>query len=174
MDAEACLDFEPEVFKQMAGMILMYDTENYLYLHVSHDEDVGKCITLLKAENKKYEYLTDYIPLERERDVILGLSVRGTEGQFFYGYRDDVEYGDTTGYDASVRNGDFHTDSSRNRRGEAMQKLGEAVNISFLSDEACKEGWFTGAMIGICCQDLTGFGRYGDFDWFCVRNYKNH
>lgn len=174
MDAEACLDFEPEVFKQMAGMILMYDTENYLYLHISYDEDIGKCITLLKAENKKYEYLTDYIPLERERDVILGLSVRGTEGQFFYGYRDDVEYGDTTGYDASVRNGDFHTDSSRNRRGAAMQKLGEAVNISFLSDEACKEGWFTGAMIGICCQDLTGFGRYGDFDWFCVRNYKNH
>ena len=40
---------------------------------------------------------------------------------------------------------------------------------SFLSDEACAEGWFTGTMIGICCQDLTGFGKYADFDWFEVR-----
>ena len=47
------MEFEPEVFKQMAGLILMYDTDNYLYLHVSYDEDIGKCITLLKAENKK-------------------------------------------------------------------------------------------------------------------------
>lgn len=29
-----------------------------LYLYVSYDEDIGKCITLLKARIKKYEYLT--------------------------------------------------------------------------------------------------------------------
>ncbi len=139
MKAETCVDFEPEVFKQMAGLILMYDTDNYLYLHISHDEDVGKCITLLKAENKKYEYLMDYIPLESGRDVVLGLSLQGTEVQFFYGYR-----------------------------GEARHKAGPCLNASFLSDEACNEGWFTGTMIGICCQDLTGFGKYADFDWFTV------
>lgn len=77
MEAETCLDFSPEVFKQMAGLIFMYDTENYLYLHISHDEEVGKCITLLKAENKKYEYLTDYIPLDKGRDVILHLAICG-------------------------------------------------------------------------------------------------
>lgn len=154
MDAEICLDFEPEVFKQMAGMILMYDTENYLYLHISHDEDIGKCITLLKGENNRYEYLTDYIPLEKGRDVIMRLTVRDTEAQFFYGYKESIGY-------KSIG----HT--------EALQKAGTAVNISFLSDEACREGWFTGTMIGICCQDLTGFGRYADFDWFSVRNYKD-
>lgn len=140
VEAETCLFFEPEVFKQMAGLILMYDTDNYLYLHISHDEDVGKCITLLKAENKKYEYLTGYIPLEPGRDVVLGLSVRGTEAQFSFGFR-----------------------------GEEMEKIGPCVNAGFLSDEACQEGWFTGTMIGICCQDLTGFGRYADFDWFSVK-----
>ena len=51
MDAETCVDFEPEVFKQMAGLIFLYDTENYLYLHLSYDEDIGKCITVLNAEN---------------------------------------------------------------------------------------------------------------------------
>ncbi len=146
INAKTCLEFEPEVFKQMAGLILMYDTENYLYLHITHDEDLGKCITLLKAENKKYEYLTDYIPLETGRDIILGLTVRGVWTQFLYGYRDVCEKDE-----------------------KLLQKTGPCINASFLSDEACREGWFTGTMIGICCQDLTGFGKYADFDWFEVQ-----
>ena len=148
MTAEACVSFEPDVFKQMAGLILMYDTDNYLYLHLSRDEDVGKCITLLKAENRSYEYLTDYIPLEEGRDVILRLSINGTSVQFFYGYRDACR-------DASPAG--------------ALIPAGGPVDASFLSDEACREGWFTGTMIGICCQDLTGFGKHADFDWFEVR-----
>ena len=140
MEASACMEFEPEVFKQMAGLILMYDTDNYLYLHVSHDEDVGKCITLLKAENKKYEYLTDYLPLSPEKPVYLKLTLNGCRAQFFYGYQE----------------------------GE-WKKAGPLVNAGFLSDEGCLEGCFTGTMIGICCQDLTGFGRYADFDWFEVK-----
>ena len=48
------MEFEPEVFKQMAGLIFMYDDQNYLYLHVSHDEELGKVISILKAENKRY------------------------------------------------------------------------------------------------------------------------
>lgn len=145
MEAETCVDFEPEVFKQMAGLILLYDTDNYLYLHISHDEDEGKCITLLKAENKKYEYLTEYLPLESGRDVILHVSVNGTKAQFSYGYREKGE-----GICTELKN------------------IGPCINISFLSDEACREGWFTGTMAGICCQDLTGFGKHADFDWFTV------
>lgn len=153
MDASCCVDFEPEVFKQMAGLILMYDTDNYLYLHISHDEDMGKCITLLKAENKKYEYLMDYTPLVPGKNVILSLTVRGTEAQFFYGYREELASGG---------------DGKEVVETERMQKAGTCVDVSFLSDEACKEGWFTGTMVGICCQDLTGFGKYADFDWFEV------
>ncbi len=152
LQAQACLDFEPEVFKQMAGLILMYDTENYLYLHISHDEDVGKCITLLKAENKKYEYLAQYIPLETGRDVILHLSVEGTEAQFSYGYRDFCKKAENT-----------------KNPGAVLFDIGPRVDASFLSDEACNEGWFTGTMVGICCQDLTGFGKHADFDWFKVQ-----
>ena len=85
MEASACMEFEPEVFKQMAGLVLMYDTDNYLYLHVSHDEDVGKCLTLLKAENKKYEYLTDYLPLEPGREVYLKLTITAVKHSFFTG-----------------------------------------------------------------------------------------
>ncbi len=141
MEAAASMEFEPQVFKQMAGLILLYDTDNYLYLHVSRDEDVGKCIALLKAENKRYEYLTDYLPVEEGRTLYLKMKLEGTDVQFYFGYSE-----------------------------KELMEAGPVVNAGFLSDEACEEGWFTGTMIGICCQDLTGFGKYADFDWFEVRD----
>lgn len=140
MEASACVEFEPEVFKQMAGLIFLYDCDNYLYLHISRDEDVGKCITLLKAENKKYEYLTDYIPVREKEALYLKMETRNAMTRFYYGYSE-----------------------------KDWQEIGPLINASFLSDEACGEGWFTGAMIGICCQDMTGFGRYADFDRFEVK-----
>lgn len=139
MDISTKMEFEPEVFKQMAGLILLYDTDNYLYLHVSMDEDCGKCITLLKAENKKYEYLTDYIPVYSGLPIYLK---------------------------AEMQNG--YIDFSYRVEGCEWQKIAEHIDGSFMSDEACNEGWFTGAMVGICCQDLTGFGKHADFDWFSM------
>ena len=139
MDISTKMEFDPEVFKQMAGLILLYDTDNYLYLHVSMDEDCGKCITLLKAENKKYEYLTDYIPIYSGLPIYLK---------------------------AEMRNG--YIDFSYRVEGCEWQKIAEHIDGSFMSDEACNEGWFTGSMAGICCQDLTGFGKYADFGWFEV------
>ena len=141
MRAETCLSFEPDWFKQMAGLIFMYDTDNYLYLHVSRDEDVGKCVTLLKAENGRYEYLTDYVPVEEGRDLVLGIEAHGADAQFYVAYR-----------------------------GETPEKFGPPIDASFLSDEACWEDWFTGAMVGICCQDLTGGGKWADYDYFEVKN----
>lgn len=137
MEISTKLEFEPEVFKQMAGLILMYDTDNYLYLHVSRDEDCGKCIALLKAENKKYEYLTDYLPVFSGLPIYLKADMRN--GYITFAYR---------------------------LEGSDWQTIAENIDGSFMSDEACTEGWFTGAMAGICCQDLTGFGKYADFEWF--------
>ena len=140
METSTCMEFEPEVFKQMAGLIFLYDTDNYLYLHVSRDEDIGKCITLLKAENKKYEYLTGYLPIKEKAAIYLKAEIKENEVQFYYGYSE-----------------------------KEWWKIGPVINAGFLSDEACDEGWFTGAMLGICCQDLTGFGKYADFDYFEVK-----
>lgn len=134
------LEFEPEYFKQMAGLILYYDTDNYLYFHLSYDEDVGKCVTLLKAENKRYQYLTDFVPIPPSRAVTLQLTLDGAAVHFRY----QVE-------------------------GEPEHLLATVEDASFLSDEACIEGWFTGTMCGICCQDLSGQRKSADFDWFEVQ-----
>lgn len=145
MEVETEVEYEPKVFKQMAGLIFMYDTENYLYLHITHDEDIGKCITLLKYENKKAEYLSEYVPIPENKPVRLKLTIDGTDAIFEY----------------SVGKPDNSNCST--------EQIAPPVDASFLSDEACNQGWFTGAMIGICTQDLTGFGLNADFDYFEVR-----
>ena len=140
-ETATCVEFDPDVFKQMAGLILMYDQDNYFYLHVTFDEDEGKCITLLTAENKKYEYPAGFVPIESGKPVYLKAVVDHDKAQFFY----------------AVGNQNY-------------KAIGPVLDASILSDEACNEGWFTGAMAGICCQDLTGFGKAADFDWFSYKN----
>lgn len=136
--AETELDFRPTVFKQMAGLILFYDNDNYLYLHVTHDEELGRVLTLLTAENKRYAYPAGYISLPGEGPVRLRWTMRRGVVQF--------------GYSAAGE--------------EVFLPVGPEIDASFLSDEACVEGWFTGSMTGLCCQDLTGSRVAADFGYF--------
>ncbi|WP_099469532.1 glycoside hydrolase family 43 protein [Konateibacter massiliensis] len=137
-EASTCLEYEPKVFKNMAGLICMYDTDNYFYLHVTHDEEIGACISILTAENKKYEYPIGFLPIPMGMKIYLKVQVNRDKLQFFYSTNGEEDY----------------------------KTIGPVLDASILSDEACAEGWFTGAMVGICCQDLTGFGTYADFDYF--------
>lgn len=137
-EASTCLEYEPKVFKNMAGLICLYDTDNYFYLHVTHDEELGKCISILTAENKKYEYPIGYKALDEADRIYLKVKVDHDKLRFLYSVHGEDNY----------------------------EEIGPVFDASILSDEACQEGWFTGAMVGICCQDLTGFGTYGDFDYF--------
>ena len=143
-EAETKMEFEPEVFKQMAGLICLYDTDNYAYLHVTYDEELGTCISLLTAENKNYGYPAGFRAIRKGEPVYMKVSVDHDKMQFFYKVGED-------GY----------------------EPLGPVLDASILSDEACEEGWFTGAMVGICCQDLTGFRKAADFDWFAYRTEED-
>ena len=133
---ETAMAFEPVYFKQMAGLILMYDNDNYLYLHVTRDEELGKVVTLLKAENKRYESPYGYIPVPEGKTIRLRMTIR--EGYVSFAYA----------------------------VGEEWVQLPGSIDASFLSDEACTEGWFTGTMAGLCCQDLTAAHLNADFDYF--------
>lgn len=137
IETQVC--FEPQYFKQMAGVILLYDNDNYLYLHITRDEEMGKVITLLKAENKQYTSPYGYIPVAEDSEIGLRITLR--DGYASFAYRD----------------------------GNVWRELPGEIDASFLSDEACHEGWFTGTMAGICCQDLTAMRRYADFDYFEMR-----
>jgi xylan 1,4-beta-xylosidase len=53
----------------------------------------------------------------------------------------------------------------------AWQWLPELFDASILSDEATVPGApnFTGAFVGVACQDMAGTAHPADFDWFEYR-----
>ncbi|MDF2939100.1 MAG: glycoside hydrolase 43 family protein, partial [Paenibacillaceae bacterium] len=140
--ASTCVEFRPTIYKQLAGLICMYDTENYYYLHITHHDDYGRCLCILSAVNNVYAEPAGYISLPEDAERIwLCASVDHDKLQFAYSVTDENGY----------------------------IPIGPVLDASTLSDEACREGWFTGAFVGLCCQDLTGFRRPADFDYFEYR-----
>ena len=56
--------------------------------------------------------------------------------------------------------------------GSDWQWISEQFDASVLADEAGPQGNpnFTGAFVGMCCQDMAGEGRPADFDYFSYRD----
>lgn len=55
---------------------------------------------------------------------------------------------------------------------EKWRDVGVVLDQTILSDEM-GPGWgFTGAFVGLCCQDLSGKGRYADFERFSYREIR--
>ncbi len=99
----------------------------YLYLHVSRDEDCGKCITLLKAENKKYEYLTDYLQIYSGLPIYLKAEMQN--GCITFSYR--VEGSDWQTIAENI-DGSFILDSRIN-----MTRLAPLSRELHISQPAC-------------------------------------
>lgn len=97
----------------------------------------GRVISLLTAENRRYRYPAGFVPIPEGR-VFMGLDMVRGNVQFRYRIEGEGEW----------------------------KPIGPEIDASFLSDEACQEGWFTGTMVGLCCQDLTGASLPADFDYF--------
>ena len=131
------VDFAPENFKQLAGLVLLYDLDNFLYLHITRDEELGRCAAILQSVNRVCSYPAGFVQLPEEGTVQLMAAVKECVVQFSYRIS-----------------------------GGAWIPIGPAIRGDFMSDEACMDGWFSGSVAGICCQDLTGSGKYADFDWF--------
>jgi xylan 1,4-beta-xylosidase len=54
---------------------------------------------------------------------------------------------------------------------DGWQWVPEQFDASILSDEAAVAGSpnFTGAFVGMACQDVAGTALHADFDWFEYR-----
>lgn len=141
--AETYMEFKPECFQQMAGLICWYDAMNFYYLHATWDEKLGRCVNILSCTNKGFNY-----PIEQG----IGISSHGADGlwlkvRVFY---DKLQF--------------FYSQD-----GKIYTKIGFEMDAGILSDEQyweIGEERFTGAFVGICCQDLSGRGFPADFDWF--------
>ncbi|MCH1625456.1 glycoside hydrolase family 43 protein [Ferdinandcohnia quinoae] len=63
-EIETSLEFAPESFLQMAGLVLYYNTDNYLYFYLSFDEEKGKCLDVMKCVRGEFEYIGKRLPIE--------------------------------------------------------------------------------------------------------------
>jgi xylan 1,4-beta-xylosidase len=139
--AATVVEFEPEHFQQMAGLICYYNSLKFHYLYISHDEVLGKHLRVMSAfpDQATADAFTAPIALPAGQPVHLRVEV--DYERLYFGYC---------------------------LEGEAWCRLPEQFDASILSDEASAPGSpnFTGAFVGMCCQDTAGTRRPADFDFF--------
>ncbi|WP_379161504.1 glycoside hydrolase family 43 protein [Paenibacillus sp. sgz5001063] len=136
--AETGVEFEPEHFQQMAGLIIYYDTKDYVYLRITHDEELGKCLGIVRSVDGVYDdSVSAQIPLQPGTICLLKVIIIRESAQFYY------SVGDTS-----------------------WEKIGPSLDICHLSDDFPAYIRFTGTFIGMCVQDLSGTFQAADFDYF--------
>jgi len=140
------VEFEPETFQQMAGLAAYYNTENWIYLHITWDERLGKCLKIGLMDNGRYdEPAQEQTPLPPGA-VRLAATLDREKLQFSY-----------------------NLDADRERQPDRWAPIGPVLDASKLSDEYVRGAAFTGTFLALCCQDLSGAGKPADFDWFEYR-----
>jgi xylan 1,4-beta-xylosidase len=142
--AATVVEFEPEHFQQIAGLVCYYNSSKLHCLYVSRDADVGKHIRVTS-------FLPDQILTDSSTAPILI-----PDGTPVY-LRVEVDY-ERLRFAYRVEGRDW-------------QWLPELFDASVLSDEAAAPGTpnFTGAFVGMCCHDMSGTRRPADFDYFEYR-----
>lgn len=141
--AETKLEFYPDTFEQMAGLAAYYNTKNWLYLYVTYDEMRNARVLNLKVCDAGS---ISELPQSRQigiPDSIVGIYLKA-----------EVDYEDMDFY--------YSFDNI------SFKKIGDTQKTGILSEDyVYTQGpAFTGAFIGICCQDLNRRTGYADFDYF--------
>ena len=138
--ARTVMDFAPAHYQQAAGLVCYYNGGKFHYLYVSNDEDHGRHLRVMSAlpDGTAADAFTTPIPLP---PGLVQLRVEVDDQRLLFAYSLD---------------------------GAAWNWLPEIFDASILSDEAATPATanFTGAFVGVCCQDTAGTALPADFDWF--------
>lgn len=154
IEASTCLEFEPTSFQQMAGLVCYYNTGHWYYLHIIGG-DLGIRPQQGSTNTKKFLQITSCDNFKMIDHLDVPIEITGIQKLFLkvIFQREKLQF-----YYATIEN--------------TWQPIGETMDGSILSDDYVREGGlqyraaFTGAFVGICCQDLTGQKLHADFDWF--------
>ncbi|GAA2892901.1 hypothetical protein [Enterococcus casseliflavus] len=147
--AETVVDFSPTYYQQSAGLVCYYNSKNWTSLQVTYDEQLGKILTILKCEGAKLSWpLRDPVALPDRGSVYLRVKVNSLFYQFFYSLD-----------------------------GENWEELAVTFDTYKLSDDYIAKPFlgptgsaFTGAFIGVHCNDLTGMRKKAVFEYFIYQD----
>jgi xylan 1,4-beta-xylosidase len=140
------IEFEPKNFQQLAGLVCYYNSTKFHYLYLSNDETLGKHLRVMSCvpDSPQADAFTPPIKIPSGKSVHLRVEIDFE--RLYFAYR--VE-----GVDS------------------AWRWLPQQFDASILSDEASAPGQpnFTGAFVGMACQDMAGTAQPADFDFFEYR-----
>jgi xylan 1,4-beta-xylosidase len=139
VEIETSLEFNPQSYLQIAGLMLRYDETTFYYLHVTQMPETGeKVLAYLEFEAGEYTYNNPKIAVLPENESVKLKAVVQDEVVRFYW-------------------------ASGN---ESFKDIGLQKEFWKLSDEFIKPIGFTGSFAAITANDLLGFGSYADFEYF--------
>ncbi|MEE2692551.1 MAG: glycoside hydrolase family 43 protein [Pseudomonadota bacterium] len=142
--ARTVMEFEPRHFQQMAGLVCYYGGTKFHFLYVSRDDETGTHIRVMSALPDQPQTDAFTAPVAIPAAGPIGLRVEVDEERLYFGWR--------------IGEG-------------AWSWIPQQFDASILSDEATAPGNpnFTGAFVGMACQDMSGAGLFADFDFFEYR-----
>ena len=146
--ATTCVEFQPDHFQQLAGLIVYYNSSKFHYLYLSTQAGIGRHLGVMSCE------------AEQSLDVVCPLGDRPVAlpetGRVYL--RADI--------DRSNLVFSWSTD------GDDWTALDCTLDMRFLSDEYGGDSriQFTGTFVGLCCNDLSGARRHADFDYFELKS----
>ena len=139
--ASTIVEFAPQHFQQMAGLICYYNSSKFHYLYISRDQAAGRHVRVMSAlpDQPHTDAFTPPFAIPSGGAVELRVEVDYARLEFAY----------------RVAGADW-------------RRLPQPFDASILSDEATAPGLpnFTGAFVGVACQDMSGARCPADFDWF--------
>ena len=151
--AETSVEFSPVNFQQMAGLVCYYNAHKFHYLYVSVDENGRRFVDIMSCEGDETHESTYPLSVSRGDSGTsdIGIEIPASGAVFL---RADVA-NDSLLFSYSID-------------GKQWQEMPVELDYSLISDEAGKgEGAsFTGAFVGVCCQDISGADLSADFDYF--------
>ncbi len=141
--ATTAMSFEPAHYQQAAGLVCYYGATKFHYLHLTQDDVLGRVLQVMSAlpDQAQADAFTRPISIP---DGPIELRVDVDEERLRFAWRQgDVDW----------------------------SWLPEVFDASILSDEAAQPGTanFTGAFVGMACQDTSGAGLHADFHHFDYR-----
>lgn len=142
--ATTCVEFQPDNFQQLAGLIVYYNSSKFHYLYLSTQDGIGRHLGIMSCEA---EQSLDVVYPMGDRQVALPET-----GRVYL--RADM--------DGPILAFSWSTD------GAEWTALDRTLDMRFLSDEYGGDSriQFTGTFVGLCCNDLSGARRQADFDYF--------
>ena len=145
-DATTELDFHPENYQQDAGLILYYDTKNWIYACVTFDDEQSdrRVLRVVVNDENSFSYGSEKILLDDDSPIRLKVEVRHDKARFYYA-QDGAQWIPLGGDQPADHLSDDYVEQ---RRGVCV---------------------FTGAMVGICAQDMDAHRSYADFRGFDYR-----